>query len=78
MLPLVYPSDREAVDAALQTIGLIEPPEARIVHIRDTLHLGEVEVSEACLPEIRASERCRILEGPFEIPWDSDGNLQPV
>ena len=49
MIPLVYANDRAAIDAALQTIGLVEPHNARVARIRDTLHLAELELSEACL-----------------------------
>ena len=52
MIPLVYPTDRAAIDAALQTIGLVEPAAARVVHIRDTLHLAELSVSEACAAQL--------------------------
>ena len=52
MIPLVYPTDRAAIDAALQTIGLVEPAAARVVHIRDTLHLAELSVSEACVSQL--------------------------
>jgi len=55
MIPLVYPTDRAAIDAALQTIGLVEPPQARVVHIKDTLHLAELDVSEACLADVEAA-----------------------
>lgn len=77
MIPLVYASDREAIDAALQTIGLVEPPDARVVHIRDTLHLAELELSEACL----ADGQCRQVERlgpPAEMSFDADGSLPGI
>ena len=46
MVPLVYPNDREAIEAALQTVGLVEPETSGIVQIYDTLELSEVVVSE--------------------------------
>ena len=77
MIPLVYATDREAIEAALQTIGLVEPPEARVVHIRDTLHLAELQLSEACL----ADETCRAVEQlgpPAEMAFTDDGSLQSI
>jgi hypothetical protein len=77
MIPLVYATDREAIEAALQTIGLIDPPDARVVHIRDTLHLAELELSEACL----ADSDCRAVEWlspPAEMAFAADGSLQGV
>src|SRR4026209_2385150 len=51
-LPLVFESDREAVENALNCIGLTPPERARVIRIRSTLVLGEIECSEALLPEI--------------------------
>jgi hypothetical protein len=77
MIPLVYLTDREAIEAALQTIGLVEPPDARVVHIRDTLHLAELELSEACLADPQCREVKR-LGLPAEMAFDVDGTLQDV
>ena len=78
MLPIAFETDREVVEAALQTIGLIEPPDARVVQISDTLHLGEVLVSEAYLPEIRERADLEILTDPQPMAFDAGGNLPPV
>jgi hypothetical protein len=77
MIPLVYATDREAIEAALQTIGLVEPPDARVVHIRDTLHLAELELSEACLadPQCRQVER---LSPPAELAFQAGGSLRDL
>jgi hypothetical protein len=45
MLPLHFPTDREVLAAALRTLGLTPPHLAKIMWIRDTLHLDEVECS---------------------------------
>ncbi len=77
-LPVAFPTDREAVEAALQTVGLVEPENARVVHIPNTLKLREVLVSEAYLPEIESRSDLTILEGPQEMAFDDEGNLHPV
>ena len=78
MVPLAYPTDREAIEAALQTVGLVEPETSRIVQIYDTLELSEVIVSETYLEEINARDDLEILSGPFELPFDAEGNLASV
>ena len=45
MMPLDYPTDREMLEAALPTIGLVEPERARLLWIHNTLDLREVECS---------------------------------
>src|SRR5205807_5620999 len=45
-LPVHLDSDREVVEAALKIIGSRTPEQARVMHIRNTLNVEEVEVSE--------------------------------
>jgi hypothetical protein len=77
MTPLDYPTDREMLAAALGTIGLAEPPDARLLWIPDTLHLAEVECSEAYLPEARHRSDIEILSDLRELPFGNQGNLFP-
>lgn len=78
MLPIAFDTDREVIEAALPTLGLVEPANAKVVQIANTLHLGEVLVSEAYLPEIAQRPDLAIIDGPFEMPLDASGNLRPV
>ncbi|MEN6451446.1 MAG: lactate racemase domain-containing protein [Thermoguttaceae bacterium] len=75
MPPLDYETDREMLAAALGTIGLTEPLNAKLLWIRDTLHLAEVECSAAYLPEARQRKDLEILTDPRELPFDPAGNL---
>jgi hypothetical protein len=78
MIPLTFPNDREAIIAALQTVGLVEPPNARVIQIADTLHLGEVIVSEAFLPLLAGRSDLTALEEPREMRFDERGQLEDV
>ena len=48
---MVLPTDQEAVEAAIATIGPTEPDSLRLVHITNTRDLAVVEVSEAVAAE---------------------------
>ena len=61
MLPLDFPTDREAIEVALPTLGLVEPEGTKIVWIRNTLDLSEVECSAACLDEARKRSDLEVL-----------------
>jgi hypothetical protein len=76
MTPLDYPTDREMLAAALGTIGLTPPPQAKLLWIPDTLHLAEVECSTAYLSEARERPDLEILSDPRDLPFDEAGNLQ--
>jgi len=75
MIPVYYDTDREVVNTALKTLGLIEPPEARVVQIKNTLLLEEMLVSETCLPQLKDNPRVSIISGPFDWEFDGAGNL---
>jgi Lactate racemase N-terminal domain len=74
-IPITFDTDREAVEAALGTIGLVKPEEARIVRIQNTLLLEELDVSEALLPEMQQRDTLEILWGPKTLMFDSNGGL---
>lgn len=78
MLPIAFETDREVVAAALQTVGLIEPPDARVIQIADTLHLAECLVSRAYLSELQGRDDLTILDGPTPMGFDAAGNLSDV
>lgn len=73
-----YDTDREVLDVALAIIGTREAEKARIMHIRNTLMLEEIEVSEPCLQELQRKTEFDIIKGPYDITFDADGNLHAV
>ena len=78
MIPITLPTDAAAVDSALQTIGMIEPENARIIQISDTLHLQRVRVSEAYFADVQKSTHLRLDGDPYDFPIDAAGSLQDV
>ena len=78
MIPMAFETDREVVTNALQTCGLVEPQNARVVQISDTLHLGEVMVSEAYLPELSGRADLERISDLAEMAFDVDGNMHAV
>lgn len=76
--PLALETDREAVRAALETAGLADTQYARVIRIRNTLDLAEVEVSEAYAATLRARPDLEPLGGPYPMPFDAAGNLIPL
>ncbi len=75
MVPLDYASDREILDAALPTIGLTEPPQAKLMWVHNTLDVAEVECGAAYLGEARERPDLTILHQPRPLPLDAHGNL---
>jgi len=77
-IPLNFATDREMLSAALATIGLTEPPAARVMWIRNTLELAEVECSAAYLGEAQQRPELTVLTEPRAWPFDAAGNLPSV
>jgi hypothetical protein len=75
MLPLDYQTDAEILEAALPMIGLRPPAEARILWIRNTLQLTEVECSSVLLEEASRRPDLEVVSELRPLPLDRDGNL---
>jgi hypothetical protein len=78
VLPMHFETDREILDAALPTLGLVEPPNAKVLWIRNTLKLGEVECSAVYMNEAKGRADLEILTDLRELPLDAAGNLPPL
>ncbi len=74
-IPTTLPNDEYAIKAAVKTCNILDYTKCRLVRIRDTLHLGEIEISEPLLEEARRHPDIEILSGPYEWTFDSEGNL---
>lgn len=77
-IPIWYDNDREVLENAFPTIGLTEPPQAKVLQIADTLHLEEVLASAAYLSEVEKRSDLEIVEPLAEMKFDAAGNLAPV
>ena len=74
-IPPYFETDREVIKTALGTIGLVEPQNARIVHIRDTLHLEEMYISQAMQKEAEKLKDISIIGKQRPLKFGQDGNL---
>ena len=74
-LPISFDTEREIVDSALAIIGLAEPPDARVLWIKNTLKVSEVECSEIFLDEARQRDDLEILTDLRPMAFDSHHNL---
>ncbi|MFH2121368.1 MAG: lactate racemase domain-containing protein [Pseudomonadota bacterium] len=77
-IPMHFETDRECIRVALGSVGLIPPERSRIVRIKNTLQLEEVDVSEIYKEEILNRPDLEILEGPHSLPFDARENLLPL
>ena len=74
-IPIHFDTDREALDACLKTIGEIPVPKVRVVHIKDTLSVNKISVSQAYAKEIDKNSDLKLLGQWKEMALDSSGNM---
>ncbi|MDA0335026.1 MAG: lactate racemase domain-containing protein [bacterium] len=74
-IPVHFATDQECLDKALQTVGFVEPQNARVLRIRDTLHLGELLVSQAFSKEMEGRQDLSVLAAAADMEFDAQGNL---
>jgi len=74
-MPLVLPSDREVIQAAIITSGAVVPERARLVRVDSTLHLEEFYISEALVPELTQKPNVELVGEVTPMRFDEHGNL---
>lgn len=77
-LPVHFETDREVLDAALAIIGTRPPEAARVMRIRNTLCLEDIEVSEPCLSDSKRITEFTTQGSSHALAFDAQGNLPPL
>jgi hypothetical protein len=62
----------------MPTVGKFELKDVTIGWIRNTMELGVLAFSENLLPELQRNPDIEVLGEPFDVPFDSTGNLVSV
>ena len=74
-IPMVLKHDRHAIQAAIKTCNILNLQDVRLVRIKNTISLSEIEASENLAAEIRQQPNLEIISAPHEFPFDAQGNL---
>lgn len=78
MVPVTLETDKQTIAAALRSLGDIDTTAARVARIHNTLHLEELQVSEALLPELEGNPGIEVISSAEEMAFDSEENLLPM
>jgi hypothetical protein len=74
-IPITLPTDRDAIAAAIDTCWRIDPSEARVVVIPNTLELTDLWISPALEDEVKANPQLSRETDYSPIPFSEDGWL---
>ena len=69
------PNDKEAVKAAIKTCNILDFTKVKMVRIKNTLEIAEIEVSEALLDHIAKHPQMEQSSELYELLFDETGNL---
>ncbi|MEK5642872.1 hypothetical protein BK138_03845 [Paenibacillus rhizosphaerae] len=69
------PNDKEAIQAAVKTSNVLDFNQAKIVRIKNTLVLSQIEVSEALYEYVKQHPQMELASEPYDLPFDEHGNL---
>jgi hypothetical protein len=76
-IPLTVKDDIEAIDIAIKCVGLIPREKLKIMRIKNTALLSEVDVSEAYEDEIAGRDDLEMITPKREMDFDPAGYLKP-
>jgi hypothetical protein len=74
-IPISFEQDQEALQAAYDNSGVIDPKDLRLVWIKNTLELEYLWASEPMLQEAKANSGIEVVSDLQEIPYDKNGNM---
>ena len=74
-VPMTLDTDREAIAVAMKTCVCVEPGQHKVIRIKNTLELGELEISTTLLPAAAANNALEIMGQPRTMQFDDSGNL---
>lgn len=74
-VPATMETERDAILAAIKTCNAKDLTQVRLVRIQDTMHLGEIWISEALLGEAKANPGIDVCGEPEMMKFDDQGRL---
>ena len=68
-------NDKDAIKAAIKTCNILDFTKVKMVRIKNTLEIAEIEVSEALIDHVTQHPDMEKLSDLFELPFNDEGNL---
>ncbi|WP_273122398.1 lactate racemase domain-containing protein [Bacillus weihaiensis] len=68
-------NDEDAIKAAIKTCNILDFTQVKMVRIKNTLEIAEIEVSEALVDYVKYHPDMDLLSDLYELSFNQDGNL---
>lgn len=69
------PNDQQTIQASIKTSNILDFHQVKMVRIKNTLELSEIEVSEALLEMVNNHPQMEAMTPLYELSFDENGNL---
>ncbi|RLL40701.1 DUF2088 domain-containing protein [Oceanobacillus piezotolerans] len=70
------PNDKMAIQAAIKTCNILDFTKVKLVRIKDTLHVGEIEVSENLLDYVKEHPNMEQVSDLYDFDFNEEGNFK--
>ena len=74
-IPIAFEKDRDALQAAFDNSGVLDPKDLRLVWIKNTLEMEYLWATESMLKEAQANPNLEVVSGLQDVPFDGVGNM---
>ncbi|MGI6317677.1 MAG: DUF2088 domain-containing protein [Firmicutes bacterium] len=74
-IPMYMNNDKDALLVAIRTLNNVDFSQVKVVRIKNTLCMSEIEVSENYMDDLQARDDVEILSAPYEMQFDKEGFL---
>jgi hypothetical protein len=69
------PTDKQAIQAAIKTCNILDFTKVKLVRIKNTLTIGEIEISEPLLEYVAKHPNMEQISDVYEFPFDENESL---
>lgn len=77
-VPMHFPTDRQALETALQTLGKTQPSALKLLWIKNTLSCETMLASQAYVHEARTRTDLKVESEPKPVVFDERGDLKEL
>jgi hypothetical protein len=74
-IPMVLKNDRQSIQACIKTCNRLDKENVMMVRIKNTVALGEVEISENLIPYAKENKNLEVIGTPYLLSFNTHGNL---
>lgn len=74
-MPMILKNDKECIQAAIKTLADVDFDHIRMVRIKNTLSMAEIEVSVDLLDKVAENPNMQVVSEPYDLVFDEQGNL---